>query len=314
MQEVQPQFAEMRSSGKFRQQDSLSNLPTPHANSANALKQQKLVGQSVPLLLKPNGVPVFQNLVSEETQLAVTMPRNHRNPAYVEELPSDDQMQRTVKAHSFLVGKKITNVTEIAKTTCPEEQAMPIKIVYVKPGLNRDRPPTAPRQMNAKDAEITLKRPMNANTQLEREISLGDISGIFKEKTKKRVKSAADDERKKLKEAQRKYAEQVRLKAKEQSKQERATGKQAAPSVERKPTETKEETTMKTTQNVPHATNRFHGKYDQMTKDLFRKAQEKVKQDRLKEQEQNVLDKAKRDKSQQVLAEIQERNRLLLAQ
>lgn len=253
----------------------------------------------MPLLLKPNGVPVFQNLGGDEAQFNVTMPRNLRNPVS-DDLASDDHLQRTVKAHSFLVGKKITNVTEIAKTTCPEEQAMPVRIVYVKPGLNKDRPPTAPRQTNCKDAEVTLRRPMsgvqrqanglNANSQLDHEISLGDISGIFKDKTKKRLKSAPENERKKLKEAQRKYAEQVRQKAKEQKKQEKATLKQPAQSVEKKQAETKEELAMKTTQNVPHASNRYLGKFDRMTKDLFRKAQDKVKRDKLKEEEQKALE------------------------
>lgn len=71
---------------------------------------------------------------------------------------------------------------------------------------------------------------------------------------------------------------------------------------------------MKITQNVPHASNRYLGKFDKMTKDLFRKAQDKVKRDKLKEEEQKELDEVKRDKNEKILAQIQDRNRLKLAQ
>lgn len=203
---AQPRLAEVRPDIAFQAHNNFDSLPTPHGPAPALRGASHTPGAQVPLLLKPNGVPVFLNIGAEGAQWNVTLPRNHRNqPLSV--LSAEDQMQRTVKAHSFVVGKKITNVTEIAKTTCPEDQAMPVRIVYVKPGVS-GKPPFL-KTSNARDNELTLKKPLNINSQLQDEISLGDISGIFKD-PKKRLKSAPADERKKRIEAQRVYAEQVR--------------------------------------------------------------------------------------------------------
>ena len=51
-----------------------------------------------------------------------------------------DELQQTVKAYSFVVGKKIQNQTEIAKCTYAEEQTNPVRVLYVKPGLNKPTP------------------------------------------------------------------------------------------------------------------------------------------------------------------------------
>lgn len=51
-----------------------------------------------------------------------------------------------------------------------------------------------------------------------------------------------------------------------------------------------------------------------MTKDLFKKAKDKVKDQKLIEQQANEEAKAKKDHENQVLNEIQERNKLLIAQ
>jgi len=49
-------------------------------------------------------------------------------------------LQRTVKAYSFVAGKKVQNQTEIAKCTYAEEQTNPIRVVYVRPGMNKPAP------------------------------------------------------------------------------------------------------------------------------------------------------------------------------
>ena len=55
---------------------------------------------ATPLLLKPNGAPVFHNV--DVLQQAATMRK--------EEIQNQDgDVERTVKAHSFVVGKKIIN-------------------------------------------------------------------------------------------------------------------------------------------------------------------------------------------------------------
>jgi hypothetical protein len=63
------------------------------------LYEQPNVGGSVPLLLKPNGAPVFQNINGNS---AVNL--NVRGDNAVEEAP-----ERTVTAHNFVAGKKVTN-------------------------------------------------------------------------------------------------------------------------------------------------------------------------------------------------------------
>lgn len=83
-------------------------------------------------------------------------------------------------------------------------------VLYVRPGVN-GRPPIVKKGTNIREMELTLrKHPLNANSQLEREISLGDISGIFKNKTTKRMQSAPKEERKKRLQAQRQYADKLR--------------------------------------------------------------------------------------------------------
>ena len=182
----------------------------PHASDDNlrTLKQAHQANQ-VPLLLKPNGVPVFQNVVGGDgAQFAQTIASTNYAGTKSEWMKTGQQDQ-TVKAHSFVVGKKIQNVTEIAKTTCPEEQAMPIRIIYVKPGINR--PNTLVRNRDNQN-ELTLKRgEVGLNHELEKAISLGDISGIFKTNPTRRVKSAQNNDKEKRIKAQRAYAEQVRL-------------------------------------------------------------------------------------------------------
>ena len=158
-----------------------------HANEDDkiTLLKQNNMQRNVPLLLKPNGVPVFQNIATDGAQFGETIPSTNYAGTKSEWMKTGDH-NKTVKAHSFVVGKKITNVTEIAKTTCPEEQAVPCRIVYIKPGINKPNPLV--RKDNSND--LTLKKPsVGLNHQLERDISLGDISGIFKQNPK-RVKSA----------------------------------------------------------------------------------------------------------------------------
>ena len=61
---------------------------------------------AVPLLLKPNGAPVFPNIEDGEG-LNMTMKRGSSSGQI-------NDLERTVKAHNFTVGKAITNQTSIA--------------------------------------------------------------------------------------------------------------------------------------------------------------------------------------------------------
>jgi hypothetical protein len=78
--------------------------------------------KAAPLLLKPNGAPVFQNVGPDE--IGVTMKRAQETA----------ELERTVKAHSFVVGKKIQNSTDIQKSAA-QDQSFPVKVLYVKPGI-----------------------------------------------------------------------------------------------------------------------------------------------------------------------------------
>lgn len=60
--------------------------------------------KEVPLLLKPNGAPVFENIPEEMLQTIKQVDLN----------APQKELERTVKAHSFVVGKKIQNQTELA--------------------------------------------------------------------------------------------------------------------------------------------------------------------------------------------------------
>ena len=49
-------------------------------------------------------------------------------------------IERTVKAHTFVVGKKIANSTsltvfDMAKDSSAQDQSFPVKVLYVKPGV-----------------------------------------------------------------------------------------------------------------------------------------------------------------------------------
>lgn len=106
-----------------------------------------------------------------------------------------DDLQRTVKAYSFVAGKKIQNQTDIAKVSHPEEHSHPVKVLYVKPGMNKPSPLV--RQNKDQNSNLkplnTLKSKLegvNCDQQLASDISLGDISGIFKAVKEKRVRSA----------------------------------------------------------------------------------------------------------------------------
>ena len=87
---------------------------------------------SVPLLLKPNGAPVFPN-TNDGEGLNTTMKRGASSGQV-------NDLERTVKAHSFQVGKAITNQTSIAvldanKNSAAQEQHFPVKVLYVKPSI-----------------------------------------------------------------------------------------------------------------------------------------------------------------------------------
>ena len=69
------------------------------------MDQQPLYDQpgqtgNVPLLLKPNGAPVFQNVTTDST-INLNLPGKMRN--------CEDAPERMVTAHNFVAGKQITN-------------------------------------------------------------------------------------------------------------------------------------------------------------------------------------------------------------
>lgn len=104
------------------------------------------------------------------------------------------QMDQTMPRNGRNSSHPIANMTEDYINTNTMINNAPV-VHYVRPGFS-NRPPVLQKGSNIRDMELTLKKPMNANNQLEKEISLGDISGIFKN-TQKRVKSAPEKERKK---------------------------------------------------------------------------------------------------------------------
>ena len=176
-----------------------------------------------PLLLKPNGAPVFQDCGTGGAlagSLQRTMPRTNCAAAA-------DSMERTVKAHSLVLGKAIANQTtlavfDMAKDSSAQDQSFPVKVLYVKPGLAKHK---SLKAAAARDGELGKENTQagnvqgrNADQQLRDDVSLGEISGIFKKQraqlSKRGSKSApqkeAEAKAKKVKE----YAEQVRKEAK----------------------------------------------------------------------------------------------------
>lgn len=65
------------------------------AQTYNSRAQDMQQTLKQPLLLKPNGAPVFQNV--DQNDMAQT----------VKKAQETADLERTVKAHSFVVGKKI---------------------------------------------------------------------------------------------------------------------------------------------------------------------------------------------------------------
>lgn len=102
-------------------------------------KSQYKNNSSVPLLLKPNGAPVFSKMASDQDELNQTMKRGQSIP---------NELERTVKAHNFVVGQPTQNNSKIAvlnvqKTSAAEDQVFPVKVLYVKPSMVKHRPKTA---------------------------------------------------------------------------------------------------------------------------------------------------------------------------
>ena len=84
-------------------------------------------------MLKPNGAPVFSNNTFDDTDLGQTMKRRQSSGAA-------NELERTVKAHNFVVGKPTQNHTELAvldvqRNSAAEEQAFPVKVLYIKPSM-----------------------------------------------------------------------------------------------------------------------------------------------------------------------------------
>lgn len=78
------------------------NHPSVPKISPKLVKEIK--PKQVPLLLKPNGAPVFENIPAD--MIATIKAHDLHAP--------QRELERTVKAHSFVVGKKIQNQTELS--------------------------------------------------------------------------------------------------------------------------------------------------------------------------------------------------------
>lgn len=121
------------------QASQLDSAPTHSKREAFELAKQKYEAENPdqPLLLKPNGVPVFaaSNAILDaehgaKSNFGRTMKSNHVSEAV-------NEFERTVKAHQFVVGKKTENHTNIdlieaAKNSNAYEQHFPVKVLYVK--------------------------------------------------------------------------------------------------------------------------------------------------------------------------------------
>lgn len=100
-----------------------------------------------------------------------------------------DSAERTVKAHSLVLGKAIANQTslavfDMAKDSSAQDQSFPVKVIYVKPGLAKEK---SLKAATAKAGELGKENTQtgngasrNADQQLRDDVSLGEISGIFK--------------------------------------------------------------------------------------------------------------------------------------
>ena len=65
--------------------------------------------------------------------------------------------------------------------------------------------------------------------------------------------------------------------------------------------------------NVPHASNRYQGQFNNLTKDLFAAAKNKVREQKMKEKQDHNAVQEKREKDAKLLKDIQTRNKELLA-
>lgn len=81
-----------------------------------------------------------------------------------------------------------------------------MKVLYVKPGISKPEK----RKASLPVAATGIPRPKQQNLEPDMEVSLGEISGIFK-KDKKRVQSAPQKEAERRLKAKKEYAEQVKL-------------------------------------------------------------------------------------------------------
>lgn len=293
---------------------------------ARAEFQQK-TGHSVPLLLKPNGAPVFSNNALGDDDLGQTVKRGQSAGAA-------NDLERTVKAHSFVVGKPTQNHTDIAvldvqKTSAAQEQAFPVKVLYVKPSMVKQRPKTAqqddgqkraiPKPKAAWQADQTLKNFRgDLDSQLDHEVSMGEVSGIFKTdkvpvKLPKPKKGVSADQAAKVRrmQAQKEYAKEIRAQALLKAKEQEMLRKQKEKSMTRDQKETEEvppeqdpELAATVKKRMPHSENRYQGKFESLTEELFRKAQEKLLKEKQDEQAAKEDQKAKREKEKKYLEEI----------
>lgn len=227
-----------------------------------------------PFLLKPNGAPVFQDYGGQpgpSAPVSKIIPTGNLAAA-----------ERTVRAHNFVVGKKISNQTaltlfDMAKDSSAQEQSFPVKVLYVKPGVAKNQSlKTVNKEERGKEntQHGNLKK-RDPDQQLREDVSLGEISGIFKKIEPALRKRGSKSEPQRQAEAkakkQKEYAEQVRREAKakqlaRQASQPQPVAKQEATPVEAEPEDDH-------LQRVPHAKNRFKGEFKSLTKQLFHKAQ-----------------------------------------
>ena len=83
-----------------------------------------------------------------------------------------NEMERTVKAHNFVVGKEIQNQTDITKCTTAEEKSMPVRVLYVKPGQEKPQPLVrAPKQeFNVQNIKTAIRQVNNENLDMNADL------------------------------------------------------------------------------------------------------------------------------------------------
>ena len=208
-----------------------------------------------------------------------------------------------------------------------QEQPMPVKVLYMKPQVSKrttsrkddidnsiekakhfldlntfparsgGKPPRPQRSKEDRDVRLELTGP--ADRDLLGGHNLFDVSGIFKKKkcitaTDRRVAS------------QRAYSESIRKRNKSKLKKPQKFEEIVSPTAQIEVSTAAEDPKLR----LPHSKNRFQGEFSNL--DLFRKAKEKLLQEKLEKAEQEALAAQKKANDVAFMAALQERNRELV--